>query len=131
MLIDTSGWLSVYHKDEVEHIKAVELYDAAAFCVTHSYILAEFVPLAHVRGFPRDRSLAFAERALDDPDLRLIWVDEELHRRAIRLLLDRSDKSYSICDAVSFVVMRDFGISDALTTDKHFEQEGFARLLHP
>ena len=39
----------------------------------------------------------------------------------------RSD--YSLCDAVSFVLMKQRGLREALTTDHHFEQEGFTRLL--
>ncbi|HAH56357.1 MAG TPA: hypothetical protein DCM02_14015 [Flavobacterium sp.] len=38
-------------------------------------------------------------------------------------------KTYSLCDSVSFIVMREQGITEALTTDRHFEQEGFNRLL--
>jgi uncharacterized protein len=52
-----------------------------------------------------------------------------LHQEAMDLLLARQDKTYSLCDAVSFVLMRRRGIGDALTTDRHFEQEGFVRLL--
>jgi hypothetical protein len=44
-------------------------------------------------------------------------------------LAESYDKSYSLCDAVSFVLMRRHGLTEALTTDHHFEQEGFARLL--
>lgn len=47
------------------------------------------------------------------------------------LLDHRSDKTYSLCDAVSFVLMHERGILEALTTDKHFVQEGFIRLLAP
>ncbi|MEM9809150.1 MAG: nucleic acid-binding protein, partial [Cyanobacteria bacterium P01_D01_bin.56] len=46
-------------------------------------------------------------------------------------LVQREDKTYSLCDAVSFVLMCQRGITDALTTDRHFEQEGFVRLLPP
>lgn len=46
-----------------------------------------------------------------------------------KLLSDRQDKTYSLCDAVSFVLMRQRGMTGALTTDRHFEQEGFVRLL--
>ena len=63
------------------------------------------------------------------PRLELVWIDENQHNRAMNLLKSRLDKTYSLCDAVSFVIMRERGISDALTTDKHFEQEGFIKLL--
>jgi predicted nucleic acid-binding protein len=45
------------------------------------------------------------------------------------LLLARQDKTYSLCDAVSFVLMRQRHLTEALTTDHHFEQESFQRLL--
>jgi len=45
------------------------------------------------------------------------------------LIENRLDKSYSLCDAVSFVLMRERHLNAALSTDKHFEQEGFNRLL--
>jgi len=47
------------------------------------------------------------------------------------LLRQRLDKDWSLCDAVSFILMREYGIEDALTSDHHFEQAGFRRLLEP
>jgi predicted nucleic acid-binding protein len=44
-------------------------------------------------------------------------------------LIARQDKSYSLWDAVSFVLMCQRGVTEALTTDRHFEQEGFVKLL--
>ena len=58
-----------------------------------------------------------------------MWVDKTLHLEALDLLFARPDKTYSLCDAVSFVLIRRRGIFSALTTDHHFEQEGFQRLL--
>jgi predicted nucleic acid-binding protein len=66
---------------------------------------------------------------LSDPDVAIVWVDASLHEEALNLLLARLDKTYSLCDAVSFILVREHGIRDALTTDHHFEQEGFNRLL--
>jgi predicted nucleic acid-binding protein len=82
-----------------------------------------------VRNLPRIDALTFVTDLLEHPDIETIWVDEELHQEAVNLLLNRMDKTYSLCDAVSFVLMRHQGITDALTTDRHFEQEGFVRLL--
>ena len=56
-------------------------------------------------------------------------LDRDLHCEAHDLLTARPDKNYSLCDAVSFILMRRLGITEALTTDHHFTQEGFIRLL--
>jgi uncharacterized protein len=45
------------------------------------------------------------------------------------LYRDRPDKAWSLTDCISFVVMADKGIRDALTADHHFEQAGFVALL--
>ncbi|MBE9099576.1 type II toxin-antitoxin system VapC family toxin [Vacuolonema iberomarrocanum] len=132
MLLDTSGLLCYIHRDERQHDQAVRLvHDAGNRLLTHSHVLAELVALALVRRFPRSQVLAFVMDLVDNPDIEMIWVDEQLHRKAMQLLVDRKDKTYSLCDAVSFVLMRQRGVSEALTTDRHFEQEGFARLLPP
>jgi uncharacterized protein len=62
------------------------------------------------------------------PEVEVIWAGEELTRQAMTLLENRLDKKYSLCDAVSFVIMLRRGMTEALTTDHHFEQEGFKRL---
>lgn len=131
MLLDTSGLLCLLHRDETQHAAAVKLYAGAAFRLTHSYVLAEFVPLAQVRGLARDLALEFSQRALESDEVELVWVDKSLHEQAVTLLQARRDKTYSLCDAVSFLLMREYGLNAALTTDKHFAQEGFIRLLSP
>jgi predicted nucleic acid-binding protein len=93
--------------------------------LTHSYVLAEFVALAHARRLPRMAALTFMGDLVDNPDIDTVWVDEALHRAAMAFLLARHDKTYSLCDAVSFVLMRQRHLTEALTTDRHFEQEGF------
>jgi predicted nucleic acid-binding protein len=62
-------------------------------------------------------------------EIEVIWVDHDLHDRSMALLNQRNDKAWSLCDAVSFVVMKERGIFEALTTDHNFQQAGFIRLL--
>ena len=131
MLLDTSGLLCLLHRAEPFHEDAVAAYQTTRTRLTHSYILAEFVTLAQVRGLPRTTTLTFVSDLLEHPDIETVWVDELLHRAALALLLERPDKTYSLCDAVSFILMRQRNITEALTTDRHFEQEGFHRLLTP
>jgi predicted nucleic acid-binding protein len=85
--------------------------------------------LALVRGLPRRETIAFTTALLDHPQVEVVLVDEPLHRDAMHLLEIRIDKRYSLCDAVSFLLMRQRQMTDALTTDHHFEQEGLVRLL--
>lgn len=129
MFIDTSGLLCYLSKDEPEHPEAQRLFKGANRHLTHGYVLAEFVALAQVRKVPRERALAFSSRLLTHPRLEIIWVELSLHQTALELLASRADKAYSLCDAVSFVLMKRHGIREALTTDRHFEQEGFTRHL--
>jgi predicted nucleic acid-binding protein len=49
--------------------------------------------------------------------------------RAFELYRSHLDKSWGLIDCVSFIVMRDFGLTEFLTADKHFEQAGFSALL--
>jgi uncharacterized protein len=129
MLLDTSGLIGLFDRDEPFHVLAHDYFAASADWLTHSYILAEFVAVANARGLDRRAALAFIAHIPFSRQVTTVWVSDKLHDDGLRLLEARLDKSYSLCDAVSFVLMRRGGLTDALTTDRHFEQEGFTRLL--
>ncbi len=131
MLLDTSGLLCYVDAADPRHDEADLLVDTAPSLLTHSYVLAEFIPLCQSRRLRRADALAFSVALLDNPDVEVVWVDDGLHRAALALLDRREDKRYSLCDAVSFILMRERRLRDALTTDRHFESEGFVRLLEP
>jgi len=63
------------------------------------------------------------------PQLDFVPVDMAIHARAIDLHRQRADKEWSLTDCVSFVLMKERGITQALTFDHHFEQAGFDALL--
>ncbi len=129
MLLDTSGLLCYHHRDEPKHSEARLLFRQARRAFTHSYVLSEFIALANARKLPRPPALTFLTTLVAHRKVETVWVDRTLHDEAMALLAARLDKTYSLCDAVSFVLMKEQGITDALTTDHHFEQEGFNRLL--
>jgi predicted nucleic acid-binding protein len=131
MLLDTSGLYCYLNAADPLHGDAVSLLDSALRRLTHNYVLTELIALCTARKFPRPITLDFAERLVRSSDVQMYWVTEEDHSRAMQLLRMRQDKSYSLCDAVSFELMRRHGTTEALTTDHHFEQEGFVRLLKP
>ncbi len=64
-----------------------------------------------------------------DPQVEIVSLDNVLYRRGLELFDSRSDKAWSLTDCISFVVMRERELTEALTSDQHFEQAGFSALL--
>ena len=56
-------------------------------------------------------------------------ITPELDRAAWELVKRRVDKDWSLVDCASFVVMDRLDITAARSTDHHFAQAGFERLL--
>jgi hypothetical protein len=65
----------------------------------------------------------------NDPLDQIVLASHELFSRGLDLYDERHDKNWSLTDCISFVVMKDFGLMEALTGDRHFEQAGFVPLL--
>ena len=94
--------------------------------VSTTYVFDETVTYLNSRGLHAS-AVKVGKRLLGSPSVELLHVGEDLFRQAFDLLEHRPDKRYSLTDCVSFVVMRERGISVAFAFDKHFKQEGFSR----
>jgi uncharacterized protein len=129
MFLDTSGLLSVYEPSDQFHSLAVGHFLRGEQRVTTNYVLVELASLMIARKVTQALMIRFLHRIQDDSRIEILWVTGELHDAGMELLSRRLDKTYSLCDAVSFVLMEARDIPDALTADHHFEQEGFVRLL--
>jgi uncharacterized protein len=68
-------------------------------------------------------------RILDDRRITVHSQSRGSFLAALRLYEQRSDKGYSLVDCVSMTTMRREGITEILTNDHHFVQEGFVVLL--
>jgi hypothetical protein len=134
--VDTSGWGHLVDPAQAFHRQAAALYRQArqqgSRLVTTNYILTELVALltSPVR-VPRGRVIELISGLKTSPYVDIIHMDAQLDSQAWDLLVERPDKEWSLVDCASFVVMRQAGIAEALTTDRHFEQAGFIRLLKP
>jgi predicted nucleic acid-binding protein len=129
MLLDTSGLLALLDSREPLHQLAIDKYRLAVVRLTHGFVLAELVALANARKVPSETVLEFVKSLIANPDVQVVWPDESLASQALTLLIARQGRGYSLCDAVSFVLMRAHNLREALTTDHHFANEGFTRLL--
>lgn len=65
-----------------------------------------------------------------DSRIEVVPLTQDLMRRAFDLFRQRPDKGWGLTDCVSFIVMSEREIHQALTTDEHFEQAGFTALLN-
>jgi uncharacterized protein len=129
MFLDTSGLLALLDRREPQHQIARNAYARAATRITHGFVLAELVALGNARRMPSKTVLQFLTSLIANPDIQTVWPDETLASEGLALLLGRQGRGYSLCDAVSFVVMRAHNVTQGLSTDKHFDDEGFQRLL--
>ena len=136
VFVDTSGWARYLNQQDPLHPEASKAFrqvvSRGSGLVTTNYVLSELVPLMSVRmRINRLDVLAAVERIHQLRFLSILYIDQDLDAQAWALLRQYSDKEWSLVDAASFVVMRAAGISEALTTDHHFEQAGYIRLLQP
>lgn len=126
---DTSYYIALLLPKDHRHELAVNLSaELDQQIVTTTGVLAE---LGNFFSYPggRDGFIAVVASIHLDVDVLVIDLDLELFSRAFELFSGRPDKLWSIVDCASFQVMRDYGLTEALTTDHHFEQAGFTALL--
>lgn len=69
------------------------------------------------------------DNILSDDATTVVHLTPNLFTRATELYRSRTDKEWGLTDCVSFVVMQDRGVTDALTHDRHFEQAGFRAMM--
>ncbi len=77
----------------------------------------------------RDAAVRLLGSLESDPTVTIEPLTEDLYLRACDLFRSRTDKSWGLIDCVSFIVMNDRELTEALTSDNHFQQAGFAALL--
>jgi len=77
----------------------------------------------------REASVELLASLESDPSVEILPLSEDLYERAFELYCNRPDKEWGITDCISFIVMQDRGLAEALTTDEHFEQAGFKTLM--
>jgi uncharacterized protein len=65
----------------------------------------------------------------EQPDVEIVPSTSDLFQRGTEFFSARPDKEWSLTDCISFVAMNERNITDALTSDHHFEQAGFRILL--
>jgi predicted nucleic acid-binding protein len=92
--------------------------------ITTEWVLVE---LADALASPEARStaVAFLRAVRADPLFDVVDYAPRVYQAGFELFSNRSDKGWSLTDCISFGVMAERGLTEALTADHHFEQAGF------
>ena len=77
----------------------------------------------------KSEAIEIFEEFFISSEVEIVRLDETLFDKAFELYKSHADKTWGLVDCISFVVMREYGITDALTSDKHFVQAGFRALM--
>ena len=125
---DTFFYLALLRADNPAHAQALASVTLNQPIVTTEFILLE-LGNACARAEDHADFLAHVAGLRASPRIRIIPLDSRLFNRGLERIATRPDKDWSLTDCISFVVMEDDGIQEALTADRHFEQAGFTTLL--
>ncbi|MGH2584977.1 MAG: type II toxin-antitoxin system VapC family toxin [Dehalococcoidia bacterium] len=127
--VDAGYWIAWANSRDIRHARA----RALASGLRRPLVTTEAVLLEVGNTFARPpwRSVACSllSRVRANPNITIVAVDADLSARALALYVARPDKEWGLTDCVSFVVMQDRGITEALAADRHFVQAGFRALL--
>ena len=129
---DTFWWIALGNPKDAWHARAIAWQASRpnARFVTTEEILSEVLTWFAARG-PAGRALASAmvRDILSDPTTHVLSQTSSDFAAALTLYEARPDKGYSLTDCRSMLALRALGISEVLTNDHHFTQEGFTILF--
>lgn len=125
---DSYYFLALLNPKDAGHDEAVKVGKLSSGLVTTQWVLAE-VGDALAAPNDRHRFTALLDQLKADPSATIIPASESDFERGVDLFRQRPDKHWTLTDCLSFVVMQELGITQALTADRHFRQAGFETLL--
>jgi len=126
---DTFYFLAILNTRDRAHERAVKFSDSfGASTVTTAWVLTELGDGMASTG-RRTAFLRLVRNLSSNPMCEIVPASQTLFDRGLALYAERPDKDWSLTDCISFEIMREYGLTDALTGDRHFEQAGFTALL--
>ncbi|MCP4402508.1 MAG: type II toxin-antitoxin system VapC family toxin [bacterium] len=130
IFIDTSYVLALFNQDDSYHA-AAKRWAPALF--SEQFLTSQAILLEIGNAFSkitlRKSGVGILRRFEQDEHIEIIPHSPELHEKAMQMYESRMDKEWGLIDCVSFVIMQNNHVTQALTSDSHFKQAGFRALL--
>lgn len=129
--LDASYIIALELSDDQNHIRALKHWQSLnkkqLHLITTSYIFDEVVTFLNSRNLHK-KAVDIGIRLINSSVVEFIHIDENLFFNGWTFFQKHKDKSYSLTDCISFIIMSRLSIKSALTFDRHFEQAGFHKL---
>lgn len=129
---DAFYWIALLNQRDDWHQQAVAITSALnkVTLVTTDEVLAEVLNFLSTYGIQmRCRTVRLIKDIIANPNIQVIPQTRNSFTQGLKLYENRLDKEYSLTDCVSMQLMWELGITEVLTHDKHFTQEGFIVLF--
>lgn len=127
---DTGFYVALLNPRDRLHGVALEIGNSYRGSVlTTEYVLVELGN--YLGGLARQSFVGLVKRLREDPSTVIVPSSSALFEKGVRYYAERPDKAWSLTDCISFVVMEEHGVHEALSFDRHFEQAGFRVLPVP
>jgi len=132
LFVDTAGWMTMADQNDPLYRRSVQFRDRileqGTILVTSNYVLDETLTLIRIR-----LGIEAAEKwwtlVSESHRCHVEWISPERAEKAIRFFFRWKDQPFSFTDCTSFVLMREMGIENVITADRHFTIAGFQ--VHP
>lgn len=129
VFVDTFFWLALVNPNDAWHDRAVRWAEEVdRRLITTEVVLLEVADALCARRH-RQWAVDLVSAIRDGEEATTVAVDTRLFTRGFDLYREREDKNWSLTDCISFVVMSEREIREALTGDVNFTQAGFRALL--
>ncbi len=126
---DTAYFLALLNPSDEWHVPALRCSkEGNGMMVTTYWVLAEVGDALSV-GRNRELFGHLMDSLTKHQDLLLLPPTKIAFHQGLTLFLSRPDKMWSLTDCISFTAMKELGVNEALTSDRHFVQAGFRALL--
>ena len=132
IFVDTAAWLALLDTSDSLHLQARqvmrELGQQRAHLITTEWVLVEIGDALSAPAF-RARVVAFIAELRRMPLLHILPLGQTLLDAGWILYSQRPDKEWSLTDCISFISMTERQITTAFTSDHHFVQAGYIKMM--
>lgn len=133
VFVDSGGFFALLVRSDAAHQDARRIFEQANaerwhLVTTNTVVVETYSLLLNRTRQGRSSAVAFLDH-LEQTTIRIERVNEGDEAKAITLVRTHQDKTYSLCDALSFVVMERLRIIEAIAADDDFRRYGFSKVL--